>query len=118
VRHENWGQVGPAIFGVPELPGTFERAGVDDYVIVVKPVKRKRALLGSNPPRNSRPETHRDKANADESRSSVLLLRAQTMSRVHACHGRFPHALKNPTLEAGLGDGDLLRCWASNSAGG
>src|SRR5215831_10029961 len=28
------------------------------------PAKRKRALLGSNPPRNSRPETHGDAADA------------------------------------------------------
>jgi hypothetical protein len=64
----------PAHFRVPELPGTIERAGVDGCVIVVEPGKRKRALLGSNPPRNSRPETHRDKADADESCSSALLL--------------------------------------------
>jgi hypothetical protein len=31
---------------------------------LAEPAKRKRALLGSNPPRNSRPETHGDAAGA------------------------------------------------------
>ena len=68
---------------------------VDGCVITCRPAERKRALLASNPPRNSRPETHRDKADADESRSSALLLIARA-AVVDACiyHGRFPHALK------------------------
>src|SRR5689334_22127634 len=35
-----------------------------------RPVKRKRALLGSNPPRNSRLETHCDEPGADRTGSA------------------------------------------------
>src|SRR5205085_10124786 len=35
-------------------------AGMVDGGTLARPAKRRRALLGSNPPRNSRPETHGD----------------------------------------------------------
>jgi hypothetical protein len=40
-------------------------ARMNDGRTLARSAKRKRALLGSNPPRNSRPETHGDAAGAD-----------------------------------------------------
>jgi hypothetical protein len=53
--------------------------------------KRKRALLGSNPPRNSRSETHGDAAGAD-GRCSLASLFWRWLDIGH--HRRFPHPLK------------------------
>jgi len=49
-------------------------AKVGGNAIVGEPAKRKRALLGSNPRRNSWSETHSDATGADEHRSSALSL--------------------------------------------
>jgi len=56
VRHEKWEQLG--------RHSRFDGGGRGCRM--APPAKRKRALLGSNPPRNSRPETHGDAAGAGE----------------------------------------------------
>jgi hypothetical protein len=56
VRHEKWEQLGRQV----DLPG------VKGGCRVAWLANRKRALLGSNPPRNSRPETHGDAAGAGQ----------------------------------------------------
>ncbi len=55
LRQRNWGQVSRR--GI---------AAAGDTRYSSEPAKRKRALLGSNPPRNSRRETHDDEWGADE----------------------------------------------------
>jgi hypothetical protein len=40
-------------------------AGMVDEPTLVRSAPRRRAVLGSNPPRTSRPETHGDAADAD-----------------------------------------------------
>src|ERR1700674_3370408 len=78
VRHENWEQVGRHVRyaeggrgikrtkGQPKVGRHVGYARGEPGCRVARPAKRKRALLGSNPPRNSRPETHGDAAGAGE----------------------------------------------------
>jgi len=80
----------------------------DESVTIVMPAKRRRALLGSNPPRNSRPKTHGDAVNAGGSCSSALTV-GGTWTRVFAAphHCRFSYALKTHCR-----DERGARCWS------
>ena len=66
------------------------------------PAKRRRALLGSNPPRNSRSGTHGDPVGAGGYGSPAPLRSLGNRLQVRSSHGhhrRFPHAFKNPFIE-------------------
>src|SRR5580765_6446157 len=60
----------------------------------IQPVKRRRALLESNPPRNSRLQTHQDDGSRGGAREGFALGVKRTPHRID----RFAHALENSNV--------------------
>jgi hypothetical protein len=129
VRHENWEQVGRHVRyagggqGVkrtkrqPKVGRHVRYAGGGRGCKVAMPAKRKRALLRSNPPRNSQPETHGDAAGAGgHARRRRLVMAWGAGARGHGCitvDFRMPCKPK-----PGASAAAEAWCRASNSAGG
>src|ERR1700693_1177078 len=129
VRHENWEQVGRHVRyaeggrgikrtkGQPKVGRHVGYARGERGCRVARPAKRKRALLGSNPPRNSRPVTHGDAAGAGERARRRRLFTAWAADG-HGCITVDFRMPCKPKPGASAAAEVCAWCRASNSAGG
>ena len=87
----SWDLSRPLFLELAAQPALTPAIAPDSYKC---PAKRKRALLGSNPPRNSRAETHCDGGRYVSACRPFPCKSGSPASSLHPRRGRFPHALK------------------------